>query len=94
MGVKQSPVTCQLMQDHAFQCKCIPDGDCLSLSFFFGDTRMGDHSIEERFQTVTAVLTIARKFSIQYCLPKCSLFKTDVPLIGFLFQKGSLGRPS
>ena len=83
MGVKQGPGIYQHMQDNAFQCEYKESGEKLC-NAFFDDTHIGDFELTEHIQSVTRVLTIARRYNIQYRLSKCEFFKPEVLLLGFL----------
>ena len=81
MGVKQGPGIYQHMQDNAFGCEYKPNGEPLC-RVFFDDTHAADNTVEEHFQTLEHVLTIARKYNIQYRLSKCTFFQKEVLLLG------------
>ena len=83
MGVKQGPGIYQHMRDNAFQCEYKESGEMLC-NAFFDDTHVGDFELAEHIQSVTRVLTIARKYNIQYRLAKCEFFKPECFLLGFL----------
>ena len=86
MGVKQGPSIYQHMQDSAFCDEHKPNGDKLC-QVFFDDTHMGDNSIEDHINTITQVLTVARRYNIQYRLTKCTFFQPEVLLLGFYCSK-------
>ena len=86
MGVKQGPAIYQHMQDTAFSYEYKADGERLC-SVFFDDTHIADHSLEQHIESVTRVLTVARKYNIQYRLAKCEFFQPHVILLGFICSK-------
>ena len=86
MGVKQGPSIYQHMQDSAFCDEHKPNGDKLC-QVFFDDTHMGDNSVEDHINTITQVLTVARRYNIQYRLTKCTFFQPEVLLLGFYCSK-------
>ena len=83
MGIKQGPAIYQHLQDHAFCNEFKPCGDKLC-DPFFDDTHAGDHTVDEHVETLTHILTVARKFNIQYRLTKCVFFQPEVLLLGFI----------
>ena len=82
MGVKQGPAIYQHMQDSAFCNESKPNGDKLC-HVYFDDTHMCDNTIEEHFASIAHVLTVARKYNIQYRLTKCNFVQPEVLLLGF-----------
>ena len=86
MGVKQGPGIYQHMQDHAFSCEHKPNGEPLC-RVFFDDTHTADDTVEEHFKSLEHVLTVARRYNIQYRLKKCEFFKREVLLLGFICSK-------
>ena len=83
MGVQQGPGIYQHLQDTAFCNEYKDNGEKLALTFF-DDTKMGDRTLEEHVDTLSRVLTVARKYNIQYRLTKCEFFQKEVLLLGFV----------
>ena len=83
MGVKQGPPIYQHMQDNAFCNEYKPNGDKLC-SVFFDDTHSSDDTVEEHIATLEHILTVARRYNIQYRLAKCTFFQASVLLLGFI----------
>ena len=85
-GVKQGPAIYQHMQDNAFQCQYKRNGEKLA-SVFFDDTHTGDYNVEEHYESLIQILSVARNYGIQYRLAKCHFFQPEVLLIGFMCSK-------
>ena len=85
-GVKQGPSIYQHLQDTALGSEYKQSGEKLC-DVFFDDIHIADMTIEEHVTSLIQVLTIARKYNIQYRLRKCTFFQPEVLLIGFSCSK-------
>ena len=72
-GIKQGPAIYQHLQDDAFENEYKPNGEKLA-RVFFDDTHAGDNTPEEHVATLRRMLTVARKYNIQYRREKCTFF--------------------
>ena len=82
-GPKQGPAIYQQIQEETVGAEYKPNGEKLC-DVFFDDTHASDHTLEEHIETLNQIFSAARKARIQYRFVKCSFFKPEQLLLGFI----------